>query len=65
MEMKVLLIEVMQPSLRIYQRGFHWTDFREILHVGLLRKFVEDFKIWFKSGTLLENLNTFYFFRRH
>ena len=35
---------------RMYQRGFHWTDFREIWYRRLLCKSVEKVQIWLKSG---------------
>jgi len=33
-------------SVRLYQRGTHWADFREIWHWGFLWKSVEEIKIW-------------------
>ena len=34
-------------SLCIYQRGFHWTDFREILYWEIKKKSFEKLEIWF------------------
>jgi len=36
-------------SVHLYQRGSHWTDFREIWYWPLLRKSVEKFQILYKS----------------
>jgi hypothetical protein len=36
-------------SVRTYQRGYHWTDFREICYWVLLRKSVDKSQIWSKS----------------
>jgi hypothetical protein len=36
--------------LRMCQRGFHWTDFREILYWPLLLKSVYKIQICLKSG---------------
>jgi len=43
---------VMYASLcvRMYDRGSHWTDFREIWYWALLRKLVEKVQIWVKIG---------------
>jgi hypothetical protein len=38
-----------RPSLRLYQRGSHWADFRKIWYLGLLSKCVEIIKV-FKVG---------------
>jgi hypothetical protein len=47
-----------------YQRGFHWTDFREISYWGFLRKSVRELEFWLKSdkhiGTSHEDLGTLF-----
>jgi len=40
----------------IYRRGSHWTDCREIWYWGLLRKFVDTFKILWKSGKNIKHV---------
>jgi hypothetical protein len=44
--------DVVAASLcvRMYERGSHWTDFREIWYWALSRKPVETIQIWLKSG---------------
>jgi len=37
-------------SVRLYQRGLHWTGFRETGYWGPLRKSVEKIQIYLKSG---------------
>jgi len=37
-------------SVRMYQRGSHWTDFHKVLCWGLLRKFVGKLQIFLKVG---------------
>jgi hypothetical protein len=51
---------VRPPSVLIYQRRSHCTDCCEILYWGLLRKSIETFQIWLKSGTLHEDLSMLY-----
>jgi hypothetical protein len=51
-------------SVRMYQRGSHWTDFSEIWYPELLLKSVKKIQIWLKSGTLREGLCSFYCCRR-
>jgi len=34
------------PSVRMYQRGSPWMDFRGILYCGLYKVFPETQKIW-------------------
>jgi hypothetical protein len=39
----------LRPSVRMYHRGFHCTDFRQIRCLRFLRKFVYILQIWLKS----------------
>ena len=39
----------LRPPVRMYYRGFHCTDFRQIRYLRLLRKFVYILHIWLKS----------------
>jgi len=48
------------PSVRMYQRISHRTDFHEIWHLRHLWKSAEKVQIWLKLGTLLEDLSKFY-----
>ena len=45
-----------RSSVRVYQRGSHWTDFREILYLGLFMKIYLEIpnlvKIGGKNGAL-------------
>jgi len=38
-----------RPYVLMYQRGSHWTDFREVFYWRLLWKSVEKIHIWLKS----------------
>ena len=42
--------EKRRPSVRTYQRGSHWTDFRETWYSGLLWKPSRKIQMWLKSG---------------
>jgi hypothetical protein len=57
------------PSVRMYQRGSHWMDFRGILYCGLYKVFPETQKIWSNSermsDTLHDYLSTFYCHQRY
>lgn len=47
---KRLLASHVRQSVRMYRRGSHWTDVREIFGIGrLLWKSVEKIEIWFRS----------------
>jgi hypothetical protein len=37
------------PSVRMEQLGFYWTGFHAVWHLSVLRKFVEEIKIWLNS----------------
>ena len=39
------------PPVRLYERGHHWTDLREIWYGELLWKYVKKVQIWLKSGS--------------
>jgi hypothetical protein len=38
-----------RPSVRMEQLGSHWTDFHEMWHLSIFRKFVEKFQYSLKS----------------
>jgi hypothetical protein len=48
---------------RMYQRGSHWKDFREIWYWIRLRKSIDRLQIRLNSDTLIEDLSIFYDFR--
>ena len=57
-------------TVRIYQRGFHWTDFRETRYWGPERKSVEKIQTWLKSDKTIGHLTRpeygfFFFFFAH
>ena len=45
------------PSIRIQQLGCHWTNFHEISHLSILRKYFEE---QFKSHYNLTAITAFY-----
>jgi len=57
-------VSVLCPSVRLYQRGFRWTDFHEILCLELLRRCVKKVQFFFKlpklTDILREDVRTFY-----
>jgi len=58
--MPISFVMSVLPSLRMYQRGFHWKDFRETLYCGLSFKKLPRKSIFLigkkVSGTLHEDL---------
>jgi hypothetical protein len=54
-----------RPSVRMYKRGSHWTDFREIRYCDLNMKLPREIQDMIKIGqkyrcTLQEYVSTFY-----
>jgi len=47
---RVRLMSKSALSVRMYQRGFHWTDLCKTWYWRLLRKYVEKIQVWLKSG---------------
>ena len=45
------------PSVRMYQRSFHWTDCNEVWSLGLRWKSVEKFQIWLTSDNTSVSLS--------
>jgi hypothetical protein len=41
----------------MYQPGSHWTDFREFLYLGHLRKSVERLQSWLKLDDKIAHFN--------
>ena len=39
--------------VRLYEHGFHWTDFRKIWYWGLTRKSVTKLQIWLKLDSIV------------
>jgi hypothetical protein len=39
------------PSVRVEQLGYHWTNFHEIWHLSIIRKFVEKIRVSLSSST--------------
>jgi hypothetical protein len=58
-----------RTSVHMYQRGSHWTGYREIWYWALLSKSVDKTENWLQSdnniGTVHEDLSTLYCCRRH
>jgi hypothetical protein len=65
----ITFVMSVRPSVHMYRRGSHWTNFHETLYRESLRKSVQTLQIWLKSDTnivyLHDDLRTLYCCRRH